>query len=175
MRGCLLAGLLFAIGACGPATFTFDREADGSDGGDAGRQRPDGTDDERDASGQGADASIDGTVSEAGTPEASAEASSPEAAVCAIDGDCPAATPVCRADGQCIRCQGDADCSASVNGRVCDTTSGQCVQCTMDTQCTSPTPRCDTTSLACVRCLTNADCGRESLCNLASHVCSPMF
>jgi hypothetical protein len=167
--------VLLAASACDPATFAFDREAEGIDGGDAGHRRADDADDDSDASSQVPDAPIDSAVSEAATPEASPEAASPEASVCSIDGDCPAATPVCRADGQCIRCQGDPDCSVSVNGPVCDTTSGSCVQCTTDSQCSSPTARCDTSSHACVRCLTNADCGRESICNPTSHVCSPMF
>jgi hypothetical protein len=153
--------------ACGPATFAFDREGN-DDGGDAG-----------------ADASLEAeaSVSEADAPtEANEREASIDAApldtslACAIDGDCPASTPVCRvADGVCIRCREDDDCSASLNGPVCDTSSGQCVQCIADTQCSTPASRCDTATRACVRCLTNADCGRESTCDQTSHVCSPMF
>jgi hypothetical protein len=63
---------------------------------------------------------------------------------CAIDEQCAAEVPTCRA-GTCVRCSGNADCQARSDGRkVCDTASGKCVACNASSDCpaSSATPVC---------------------------------
>jgi hypothetical protein len=167
-----LVFVVLASEACGAERWFFDE--------DSGAEATDATPPAVDASdGDGAppaDAGQEATSAEAA--EASPEASSAPDAVpaCTVDGDCPAATPVCRpSSGLCIRCASDNDCTDAAPAPACDMTTGRCVACTSDVQCAAATPRCNPASLSCVRCLSSADCGRESACELATHTCTPMI
>jgi len=175
-RGLVLA---LATGACGAQSWSFDGDAgvatvepgDALDAFDAdGRQDAEESDDE---SPPVEAAAVDGAAPDMG-PEASPTRD--VSSTCTRDADCPADAPVCRTPpGECVPCVRDNDCTGAPAGPVCDTSTGRCVGCNTDGECPSSAPRCDPTAHACVRCLSNGDCGRESLCNLTTHLCKTTF
>jgi hypothetical protein len=172
--GCLV--LVLATGACGAQSWSFDGDAavatvEPADALDSdGRQDAEESDDESPP--------VEASAVDVAAPDAGPEASpTPDvSSTCTRAGDCPSDAPVCRTPpGECVRCGSDNDCAGAPAGPVCDTSTGRCVGCNSDGECPSSAPRCDPTAHACVRCLSNADCGRESSCDLATHLCKTMI
>jgi hypothetical protein len=166
---------LFA-GACGAQTWSFDRilEDTPSIDGDAAADAPADSPADTSAPAAGDDTDAEHRAKEAGpAPEAgpSLEASS----ACKSDDDCSFLAPVCQPSGDCAPCSQDLDCAGAAGGPACDTATGACVPCTSSLNCAGQAgvTHCDTTAHTCVACLASTDCPRESICELASHTCTP--
>lgn len=86
---------------------------------------------------------------------------------CVVDSQCPAGN-VCTNHACVPGCNANQPCPA---GQVCGA-NGQCVQCTTDANCSGATPRCDTTTNRCVPCLPGAtdNCPMGQYCR-ADFVC----
>ncbi|RMG11191.1 MAG: hypothetical protein D6729_18370 [Deltaproteobacteria bacterium] len=78
-------------------------------------------------------------------------------AQCAVDADCPAATPVCGADSLCYACDATHPCP---EGRVCNTAEGTCVQCRTRADCPAHRPYCR--QGACLGCRNDSDCSAHA-------------
>lgn len=80
-----------------------------------------------------------------------------------VDGGAGVGRPLCSADGECVQCVVDSDCTSAENP-VCNTGTGLCGGCTASTQCGtrfSGKPTCDVGSGDCVACTPTteeADC-----------------
>jgi Cys-rich repeat protein len=72
----------------------------------------------------------------------------------------------------CVRCFVDAMCDLTPQTPKC-AADGTCVECTSDANCSGATPRCNQVNGSCVQCLTAADCPTgEPLCDPTSLTCT---
>ncbi len=171
------AACLFVVlmtGGCGAESWSFDHDA-GAESSDVAIVDA-ATADQSPMAEQDA-APETGTLPDAGLlPETGPV---PEAApTCSTDNDCPSDAPLCtRPAGVCGRCTSDLDCAGDGGALVCNASTGGCVQCTSNSDCSGVNmlPYCDTVTDRCVQCLNSTECGLESICQLASHMCTKMF
>ncbi|MDP2272811.1 MAG: hypothetical protein Q8N23_27480 [Archangium sp.] len=128
------------------------------------------------------------------------DAGAPDAGVSADGGcGCAAPFPLCRDDGTCVECRGDADCP----GQLCDVTTGRCAvscnqaadtcdptmyrrgcsddvgaarctDCKEPEDCTGASPVCAARRGVCVQCATNLHCaGATPRCDVVLGQCVP--
>lgn len=71
------------------------------------------------------------------------------------------------ANGRCVACLADADCTAS--RPHCQTFT--CVECTTDAECAAPFPVCSVTLGACAECEEDADCRVAHVCEVTEGEC----
>lgn len=87
---------------------------------------------------------------------------------CVSDAGCPAGKVCNTANGVCVQCMTNSNCTGT-NG-LCQ--NNVCVAgCVSDANCTGTTPKCETSSSTCVGCLANADCASGTVCKTANHTC----
>lgn len=88
--------------------------------------------------------------------------------------DCPANTPYCSAQGECVTCTGISSCAAIDPALpACDVETGQCVECTAEdaAACSGATPICDAAQ-TCRACFAHDEC-TGSACDIKTGECFP--
>lgn len=89
---------------------------------------------------------------------------------CVANSDCSGDSPICQSN-VCMPCAGDTDCEGNPAGSACSPT-GACVGCTSDASCGPAAPTCDTSTNTCVGCVSNLDCALPTpACDPATKTC----
>ncbi|MDF1562305.1 MAG: hypothetical protein P1V51_04635 [Deltaproteobacteria bacterium] len=88
---------------------------------------------------------------------------------CLEEAHCNTTLPYCDADGTCVECLGNLNCSDPLLP-ACDPGQRICVGCIEGNDCHGDTPYCDTARQLCVGCRDAVDCNG----NVAGSVCNPL-
>ncbi|MBO4350338.1 MAG: hypothetical protein J6A01_05245 [Proteobacteria bacterium] len=78
--------------------------------------------------------------------------------------DCSSSGLLCLAGAGCVECKDNSNCTSSLNGSICNTTSHACVACVENTDCAAPTAVCSANK--CVECASDTDCPAKNICKL---------